>query len=180
MRAFRSVVVERCPPELLWLAMRDHMAEVAAGVADIERVTQQQREVADPGMVLIVNDWRARHRIPPFLRALLNGDGVGWVDRNRWDDRTRICSWEIEPFSLGGAAKCAGRTTFVPAMAGRGARVTIEGSLDLQPSLLPDRLRALGGPAASFLEAIATTVIPNNLRDVVAAAAAFALSSDLR
>ncbi len=167
----------RRPQRELWSIMRDHLVEFAGSIGDIEDVRQIERTSVSDGVVSIVNEWRTRQRIPAAIRGLLNIDEVGWIDRNSWDSGTGICSWAIEPRFLADYVACSGDTTFTETMAGRGTRVTFDGTLDLRPGLL----RSLGSmePIVSgFVESIVSTIIPRNLRAVVEAAAAFALPED--
>jgi hypothetical protein len=56
-------------------------------------------------------------------------------------------------------------------MGGRGTRVTFAGTFDLGPGALAGSAGALQKPAAAFIESIATTIIPRNVRKVIEAAA---------
>jgi hypothetical protein len=175
LKTFRSLVVLKRPHTALWIIMRDHLADIAPHIADIEEIRQLDRNVDGDGRVHIVNQWRVRHQVPPVIRSLLKTGELGWIDRNTWDAGTRTCSWTIEPNFLTEYIVCSGHTIFASAMAGQGARVSFEGSLDLKPGLLGSSLGGIEKLTSSFMESIVTTVIPRNLRGVVEAAAAFEL-----
>jgi hypothetical protein len=153
--------------------MRDHLVDISPRIADIDEIRQIERRMEDDGTVHIVNQWRVRHQVPPMIRSILKTGELGWIDRNAWDPRTLICAWTIEPNFLAEHIACSGQTIFAPAMAGQGARVTFEGSLDLKPGLLGGSLGGIEKLVSGFVESIVTTVIPRNLRGVVEAAAAF-------
>jgi hypothetical protein len=173
LKTFRSLVVVKRPHAVLWSVMRDRLPDMAPQIADIEDIRQLERSTDADGVVHIVNRWRVRHQVPPMIRSVLKSDGLSWIDRNTWDARTFTCDWTIEPEFLTEHINCSGRTTFAPAMAGQGARVTFEGGFYLQPGLfggLPGGIERL---AAGFVESIVTTIIPRNLRGVVEAAAAY-------
>jgi hypothetical protein len=172
---FRSLVVLRRPHEALWIIMRDRLVDISPHIADIEEIRQLERHEDADGVVRSVNQWRIRQRVPAAIRSILKTDELGWIDRNIWDARNFTCSWTIEPSLLSEYIACSGQTTFAPAMAGQGARVTFEGGLDLKPGLLGGSLGGLERLVSGFLESIVTTVIPRNFRAVVEAAAAFEL-----
>ena len=97
MKTFRSLVVLKRPHAELWTIMRDHLAEIAPQIADIQEVRQLERTVDADGVVHIVNRWRVRHQVPPMIRSMLKAGELSWIDRNSWDARTFTCSWSIEP-----------------------------------------------------------------------------------
>jgi hypothetical protein len=172
MKTFRTVVILRQPHVDLWITMRDHLPEVASRVPDIESVTEAKRVVAI-GRTHIVNEWRARYSLPAALSSLISPDNLGWTDRNSWDNDAYICTWEISPYIFTEHIRCQGRTVFESAMAGQGARITFEGSLDVHAGFL-----GIGTPverlAIPLLESMVSTMIPRNFRITVEAAAAFA------
>ena len=171
MKSFRSLVVLKRPYDELWAIMRDHLPKIAPKVADVEAVRELERTTGPDGTVHIVNRWQVRVSVPQAIRAMLKLDELAWVDRNAWDAAARVCTWSIEPCVLAEHIACAGTTSFAPAMGGQGARVTFEGTLELQPGFLP-----LGGMeklVTGFVESVATTIIPRNLRAVVEAAAEY-------
>jgi len=177
LKNFRSLVVLKRPQQELWAIMRDHLAEFAGSIADIQEVRQIERTTGDDCTVHIVNDWRMRQQIPAAIRSMLKIGELGWIDRNSWNAATGTCSWTIEPSFLGDHIACSGETTFTTAMAGRGTRVAFAGALDLKPGLLGS-LGSIEPLVSGFLESIVTTIIPRNLRAVVEAAAAFELPQD--
>jgi hypothetical protein len=167
-KSFRSLVVLKRPQDELWAIMRDHLPQIAPSVADIEEVRELER-TSDDGVVRIVNRWQVRANVPQAIRSMLKLDELAWIDRNTWNEATRVCAWSIEPCFLTDHIVCAGTTSFAPAMGGQGARVTFEGTLELKPGFLP--LGGLEKLVTGFVESIATTIIPRNLRAVVEAAA---------
>jgi len=87
-----------------------------------------------------------------------------------WGDAARVCEWHIEPALLAGKIECAGRTSYEPAMAGRGTRVAFEGSFELQPGFLTGIGASFEPALIGFLETVVATMIPQNLARAVAAA----------
>ncbi|HEY7580717.1 MAG TPA: hypothetical protein VH855_24255 [Acetobacteraceae bacterium] len=160
------------PRAELWTIMRDHLQDFAGNVADIDDIREIERTIDADGAMRIVNEWRVRQQLPGALRAVLRSERLGWIDHNRWDASSGICSWTIEPDAIGEHIACSGETRFADAMGGRGTRISFEGELDIKPSLLGSL-----GPVAPMLsgvvESVVTTVIPRNLRAVAEAAAQF-------
>ena len=171
MKSFRSLVVLKRPHDELWMIMRDHLPEIAPRVADIEEVRELERNSDADGAVHIVNRWQVRAVVPQAIRTMLNLHELAWIDRNTWDEANRLCTWSIEPCFLTEYIACAGTTSFAPAMGGQGARVTFEGTLELQSGFL--QLGGIEKLLAGFVESVATTIIPRNLRAVVEAAAEY-------
>jgi hypothetical protein len=179
LKKFQSLVVLRRPRSELWRIMRDHLADFAGSIADIESVRQTERIAAGEGTTQIINEWRVRQQIPDRIRSMLNIGAIGWIDRNTWDEQTSTCTWTIEPTFLREHIACSGQTIFADAMAGRGTRVTFSGELDLRPGMLGS-LSGIESIVSGFIESIVTTIIPRNLRAVVEAAAAYELPTSTR
>ena len=169
MKSFRSLAVLKRPNDELWAIMRDHLPKIAPGVADIEEVRELERSSNTDGAVHIVNRWQVRATMPQAIRTMLKLDELAWIDRNTWDEAAGVCTWSIEPCFLTEHIACAGTTSFASAMGGRGSRVTFEGSLQLKAGFLP--LGGIEKLVTGFVESVATTIIPRNLRAVVEAAA---------
>jgi hypothetical protein len=175
LKPFRSLVVLRRPHEELWVIMRDYLVDISPQIADIKEIRPLERHEDADGVVRIVNQWHVRQQAPAAIRSILKSGELGWIDRNIWDAKNFTCSWTIEPTFLTEHIACSGQTSFAPAMAGQGARVTFEGGLDVKPGLLGNSLGGIERLVSGFLESIVTTIIPRNLRGVVEAAAAFNL-----
>ena len=171
MKAFNSVVVVKQPLDRVWATVRDRLPELGAALDDIESIVVVERESLGPGHVRLVNRWRSSQRIPAGLRGRLGTSDVTWLDRNLWDDASHCCTWVIEPMVWAEHIQCAGSTRYEPAMGGRGTRVTFAGTFDLGSGALATSAGALQKPAAAFIESIATTIIPRNVRKVIEAAA---------
>jgi hypothetical protein len=172
MKSFSSLVVVRQPPAVVFATVRDRLVELGPMVDDVASITELKRQEIHPGRVRLVNEWHSEQRIPEVLARELHAPDVGWIDRNEWDEATLVCAWTVEPFVLTEHITCRGTTTYEPAMAGRGARVTVEGTFDLAKGALGGLPTALERPVATFVESIVTTLIPKNSRKVVEAAAA--------
>jgi uncharacterized protein (UPF0147 family) len=152
--------------------MRDHLTEFAQDIADIESIRQVERTVDANGMIHIINEWSVQQGLPAAFRTMLKVDKFSWIDRNRWDEANRTCSWTMEPAAFGEHIACSGDTHFAVAMGGRGTRVTFTGEFDIKPSLI-GMLGSMGPMVSGFIESVVSTMIPRNLRAVAEAAAEF-------
>ena len=170
MKTLSSVVVVKQPLDRVWVTMRDRLPELAAALDDIESIVVVEREALRPGSVRLVNKWQSRQRIPAGFRDRLGTADLSWLDRNLWDDASHCCTWVIEPTVLTDHIRCEGSTRYEPAMGGRGTRVTFTGTFDLAPGALGTFTGSLQKPVSAFVESIATTVIPRNVRKVIEAA----------
>ncbi|HEX2027939.1 MAG TPA: hypothetical protein VHF25_08070 [Nitriliruptorales bacterium] len=171
MKQFKTLVVLRQPLQPVWSTMQDRLPELIPMIDDVASVTVLEREEVGPGRTRLVNEWRARQRLPAVVRDAVQGEVLGWIDHNLWDDQARVCVWNIEPFVLPESIRCQGTTTYEPAMGGRGCRVTFEGTFELADGALSGLAGALQRPVASFVESIVSTYIPRNTRAVLEAAA---------
>lgn len=170
MKTFSSMVVVKQPLDLVWSVMRDRLPELGAALDDIESIVVVERETLGPGRVRLVNEWRSSQRIPAVLRDRLGTSDLSWLDRNIWNDASHCCTWVIEPAVLAEHIRCEGSTRYEPAMGGRGSRVTFAGTFHLAADGLATFAGPLQKPASAFIESIATTVIPRNVRKVIEAA----------
>ena len=171
MKEFKSVVMVRSQPAAIYECMRDRLPDLARNIADIESVVELERNTAPDHAVEVLNEWRVRDQLPAALKRMLGAGELGWLDRGRWLDQS--CHWSIEPLVLRGLIACSGATRFESAMAGKGARVTLEGSFEIKPGSLLDKAPLLEKPLLNFAELIVTTILPKNLRSLVEAAGTF-------
>ena len=170
MKPFSTFTLLKQPLELVWLAMRDSLPAIAAAMDDIEGVELLERAFEEDGRLRLVNRWLARRQVPAMLQSALGTKTISWLDTAVWDDAARVCEWRIEPALLAGKIECTGRTRYELAMAGRGTRVTFEGSFELQPGFLTGVGATFEPALIGFLETVVATMIPHNLSRAVAAA----------
>lgn len=172
MQTFRSLVVVRRPVDEVFTTMRDRLPELVPRVDDVDRVRVLERDDLGDGRVWLVNEWWATQRIPDFVARAVGGDEIGWIDRAEWRDDGHVTHWTIEPLVLPDAITCSGETTYEPAMGGRGTRVTVAGTFDLDAGALDGVAGALQRPVASFVESVASSLVPRSTRSLVQAAVA--------
>ena len=167
MTPFKSVVVVKQPLAAVWVTIRDRMPAIAEMLEDIEGVSVVSREEPAAGIVNLVNEWRVTPALP-LPDVIMNRGTLGWMDHATWTDADRTCRWAIHTMFLPGKIRCSGATSYEPAMAGRGSRVTFSGGIELQDALPLGGL--LGRATISVVESVVTTVVPRNFRKTVEAA----------
>jgi hypothetical protein len=173
MKSFKSIVVSKQPLDRLWIAVRDHLSELAARLDDIERIDVIEREALSGGRVRVVNEWRAKPRLPISIESITGTDAFVWRDHAEWHDGGRRCEWRIEPQFFRGRISCRGVTTYESALGGRGTKATFAGELDLAPGALPGAGMLVERTVMPIVESIVTVVIPKNFRKIVEAADGF-------
>jgi hypothetical protein len=120
--------------------MRDELPQLAAHLEDIESITTTERTEA-PGVVSLVNIWRAKPKLPEFLARYVDATKFAWTDRALWDEATKTCIWRIEPHVFGSYFESHGETRFEPAMGGRGTRITFSGEAEIKIGNVGDGVR---------------------------------------
>ena len=120
MKRFRTVHVVNQPAERLYETVRDRLPEIVAMVDDVESVRVLERKQHKNGELSLVNEWRARLRLPALLEGLIEPGSLAWIDRAQWDESDHSCRWVIEPMFLPGQISCKGASLYQPAMGGRG------------------------------------------------------------
>ena len=169
MKAFRCLVGVRHPPERVALGVRDWMAEVGPNLENVDTVITTARLDRPDGAASLVNEWRVNPALPAALDGVVTRDMLGWLDHAEWAADLGACRWRIEPFFMAEAIDCKGVTRFESAMGGRGARVTFEGQLDIDPAALATLPAVWRGPASIAVEMLISTLIPRNFRKCVEA-----------
>jgi hypothetical protein len=171
-KEFKSLVMVRHPPAVLWTTVRDRLPELVPMLDDIEAVDVEARREEPDGTVHIVNVWRARPQIPAVLTSVLRAEMLAWTDRAEWRADTGECHWQIEPHFHPEWIRCQGITRYEAAMGGRGARVTFEGTLDVSGVSLSVVPAFLSEVTSQAIELFVTSLIPKNLQKLIRAASA--------
>ncbi len=170
---FQTLALVRYPLPVAWNAMRDNLSQIADHLEDIESITMTERTDA-PGVVSLVNVWRAKPKLPEFLARHVDATKFAWTDRAEWKEASRTCQWRIEPHVFRSYFDSHGETRFEPAMGGRGTRITFSGEADIRISTLGDGVRkvledTLFKGAMSFAQGI----ISKNFRKMADALGAY-------
>jgi hypothetical protein len=164
MKSFHCLVGLRYPVSQVAPAVRDRLVDIASDLDDVERISVIERREQPHGGLLLVNEWRINPKLPAALGNFIDSAMLGWRDHAEWSADAMLCRWRIEPYFMPEAIHCAGETRFESAMAGRGARATFEGTLDVDPSALARIPAAWRLPASAAIELLVGTLIPKNFR----------------
>jgi hypothetical protein len=177
MKEFSSFTMIRQPVNRMWNTMRDRLPEIGLSLEDLKGIETLERH-ADDGTVRLLNRWSAKQEVPSMLRSALGTSSIEWLDHAVWRESEKECVWSIEPSVLKGHIECGGKTRYELAMAGRGTRVTFEGSFNLTPGFAGKLSGGLEPVIARFVESIVVTVIPRSLSRAVHAAADLIAAGD--
>ncbi len=169
---FQTLALVRYPLPRAWNAMRDELPQLASHLEDIESITTTER-TESPGVVSLVNIWRAKPKLPEFLARYVDTTKFAWTDRALWEEATKTCTWRIEPHMFGSYFESRGETRFEPAMGGRGTRITFSGEAEIKIGNVAGEVRkvledTLFKGAMSFAQGI----IARNFRKMADALAA--------
>lgn len=168
MKPFKCVMVVRHPQPLVWDTVRDRLPELVPYMSDVASIVTESREEPARGVVRLVNRWTAKAPIPRALAGVLRPEMLGWTDYAEWRDAEGTCGWRIEPRFFPDRVKCAGLARYETAMAGRGTRVTFEGSLEIAAGG-----GFLAGPVSGAIESFVTSLIPRNAQNLYRAVGSF-------
>jgi hypothetical protein len=166
MKTFKSVIMVKYPQRLVWEAIRDRLPEMVPYLDDVASITQESRKELGNGLLLLINVWKADIHIPSALQSVIDPASLGWTDRAEWIEQNNKCHWTIEPHFLPGLAKCSGTTHYVPAIGGRGTRITFEGELEVNTKNIPGLPTFMEPTASKTMESLITSLIPKNFRKV--------------
>jgi hypothetical protein len=173
MTDFKSLVMAKHPRDRVWSATRDARPSVVPYLDDIERIVVESRTEGADGTISIVNQWRAKAKIPPALAAVIKPEMLAWTDHAVWDPREHACRFRIETRFFPDRVRCSGTTSYEVAMGGRGTRVSFSGKIQVIAKGLPGVPAFLEETVSSGIEAFVAALIPGNLRKVVDGVAAY-------
>ena len=168
----KTITVLKHPTERVWTATRDHLPEVVPLLHDIESVTVQSREEKADGTVNLVNVWKACPQLSVILASRIRPEMLMWNDYAQWSPRNFECKWRIEPHFFTNRIRCSGLTSYLPAMGGRGTRITFETEIELHARDLPGVPAVLEGTISNAIESFLAVLIPQNFRKVAQAVGA--------
>jgi hypothetical protein len=163
----KSTFVVSHPRQRVWLAFRDHLADIARFVNDIESVIAAEREDDPVGSVRLRNVWTAKPVLPPPFNRVIRPEMLTWQDHAVWTPSDFTCRWRVEHPYFSDQVQCSGITTYEEAVGGRGTRIRFEGVLELAPHSTLLRTVSWG------VESIAVTLILGNCRKLFEATGAY-------
>ncbi|HIK46579.1 MAG TPA: hypothetical protein IGR64_17140 [Leptolyngbyaceae cyanobacterium M65_K2018_010] len=160
MKTFKTVAMIQHPRAIVWQTLRDRLDQLAPLLDDIEAVKTQSRERGPQGLHL-VNGWQAKVPLPKGLTQWIPPDRIAWTDYADWYDQTWECHWQIEPHVFRDRIHCVGLTRYEEVLAGRGTRLTCQGTLKVLDLPVPG--------ASALIESFITRLIPRNFQQLAAA-----------
>jgi hypothetical protein len=156
------------PLERVWILMRDDLPKLADQIDDIERIrVESVRRNHD--VHRIVNIWEASVQLPLNVANHLDANLFSWTDYAEWYDSKQECHWHIKHHYFRDSFNCSGVTQFLPAMGGRGTRITFRGTFELNRKKIPKILSVLEDPALIMIESMLIKLIPKNFQKIATA-----------
>lgn len=165
---FNAVSMVKHPLELVWTLMRDDLSKLADQIEDIERIRVESVR-RNHNVHRIVNVWEASVQLPFNIGKHLDTNLFSWTDYAEWHDAERECCWQIEHHYFRDSFNCSGVTQFMPAMGGRGTRITFSGTFELNRNKIPKMLSVLEEPALKMIESMLIKSIPKNFQKITTA-----------
>lgn len=143
-------------------AHRDHLAELAEYLPNVESIEVESRE-EEGDVVRLVNLWRAAEtEVPAVARPFIKPEMLRWIDRATWNEGLWRCQWELELGFLPEAISARGFNAFVE-KDGQ-TEVTINGEIIIRADRIPGVPRILAGKISSNVEGFVVKMIEPNLR----------------
>jgi hypothetical protein len=162
----KTISMIRHPLDAVWIAMRDHLPEIAVTVEDVESVHLESRTETADGSIVVTNIWQACPKLPALLASRLKPEMLRWTDRAVWSQHEHTCTWQIDPHYFAGRIACQGSTRYERAMGGRGTRVTFASAFRLGQH---GKLSALEDVVFRGAESLLQGLIPKNFQKIVTA-----------
>lgn len=128
---FRTLTIVKHPLEDVWVTLRDGMPALAGSLSEIEEIRETGREHLGDAVVRVVNEWRARVKLPPGLDQLVSADMLRWTDHAEWDAVRQVCRWRVVPHAFHGELVSQGETRFTPIPNLLATRVEFDGSITI-------------------------------------------------
>ena len=151
------------PRELVFRTYRDRLPDMVPLIPNVASI-QVTGRVEEGPRVHLVNDWKAKGRVPKAAQGLIRPEMLTWTDRATWDEEDWSCAWVFETHFLPGQVQARGLNRFV-ALPDGSTRVEIRGDLRLPSNGLPGvpafAARALVPQIKRFVVALVT---PNMVR----------------
>jgi hypothetical protein len=159
------------PRAVVYAAMRDQMASLAPYLPNVERIEVRERKDTTPGVVELVNFWKAAAtEIPAVARPFIDPSKLSWIDRARWVDADQTCHWSLEVSFMPERVKCSGTTTYLEDGPNRTA-IRMRGKLEFDlKGLLPGLIARTATPS---VEQFVVKMIQPNLEKTVEALGRF-------
>ena len=160
----------------VYLAMQDHLPELAEFMPNIESITVEKKEKLDDDWLLLVNRWKtAPTEIPAVAKPFIDQDKTHWLDYAKWNPKTHFCNWRLEMGFMPDRIKCSGSTSYHSIDANQ-TEMRINGSLEINLKGLVPRL--LLRRASSGVEKFIARLVQPNFQKTADALTAYLRSEE--
>jgi hypothetical protein len=148
----RADAVIPFPPEQVFAAYRDRLAELAEYLPNIASIEVLSRDELPDGAVRLVNEWRGSGAdLPKVARAFITPEKLRWTDHATWHPDLTV-DWRSDVHAFPGAVLSSGKNRFVAA--GQGTRLEIRGQLTVDATKIPGVPRLLAGTVSAAVEKV--------------------------
>ena len=151
--------------DLVYRTYRDALPALVPHLPNIKEITVVEKKEEQPGVLRMLNVWRAQGDIPKAAQSIIKPEMLQWKDHALWDERDWTCAWRVETSMFTDNVRCQGKNRFVPA--GDGAMVLeIRGELEVDLKGIPGVPRLLAGTIAPVVESFIVKLLTPNLTSV--------------
>ncbi len=116
------------PVKAAYETIRDHIDKIAVYMPNIVGMKILERKEAGTS-TFITSHWQGKHVLPDIIGQIIKVSDMAWIDRAEWQNETRICNWNYEPFIFRDYIRMGGTDTFMAE--GDHTLVKIEGDIDV-------------------------------------------------
>lgn len=169
MKNFKSIIIVKYAPDIVWNIIRDQLPELATYISDVDEIEVKNRSETPCGKVMIENLWKANIKIPSILKSIIKPKALCWTDKAEWNQDKLLCNWQIQPHFFKERISCSGSTLYSPAMGGRGTKICFTGNLDISSQNLKGVPKKLEGKISDIAESLVSSIIPTNFRKMTEA-----------
>jgi len=100
--------------------VRDRLPELLPYLPDVEQIVESSRERTSETRVSVINQWKAKPKVPGMVAKFVPPEVFGWKDTALWKDDETTVEYRLEGFGY----EVDGTTEFVPDGEGTTIRVT--------------------------------------------------------
>lgn len=158
---FESVATLPYPRARVFAVYRDEMQSLVRYLPNIRSITTTERRT-DNGLVLLTNEWAATAELPAVAKRFVPADATGWTDHAVWDESKWTCVWRTIPHAFREAVTSNGDHAF-EALGESSTRVTVTGTVEVDPARIPGVPRLLAGTMRPVVESFVVGSVRDNL-----------------
>ena len=148
------------PIDKVYLAMQDHLPDLAQYMPNIESISVEKKEEKEDGWIHLVNRWKtAPTEIPTVARPFIDQNKTHWLDFAQWHHASYKCNWRLKMGFMPDRVKCEGTTSYHPKGENQ-TEMRISGNLEINLKGMVPRL-LLRRASSGVEKFIARLVQPN-------------------